>query len=175
MCRDSYLVPPSHSSWGPYPVKCRLHAAYGVWEWKSQWRQKFHSIPAFCQATKKAEEHESWDWWDRDLGEPGFTAWVNEGEKNAGICPATRRCFSLNVLSWPATFFLPENYSAFFQTSLQSPNSCILSFIVAECLPDSEKSLLPSGRRCSITNVSSWFSLHVGHVLLIVLSPALGS
>lgn len=106
-------------------------------------------------------------------------AWIYSlsewGEKNAGICPATRRCFSLNVLSWPATFFLPENYSAFFQTSLQSANSCILSFIVAECLPDSEKSLLPSGRRCSITNVSSWFSLHVGHVLLIVLSPALGS
>lgn len=93
-------------------------------------------------------------------------------KRNAGISPATRRCFSLKVASWPAL----ENYSAFFQTSLQSLNSCILGFIAA-VLPDSEKSLLPSGRRCSITNVSSytWFSLHVGHVLLTILSRALGS
>lgn len=99
------------------------------------------------------------------------------GKRNAGICLATRRCSSLNVLSWPATFCQPDNYSAFFQTSLQSLNSCILGFVVAECLPDSEKNLIPSGRRCSTTNVSSYilFSLHVGHVLLTVLSPAVGS
>lgn len=63
------------------------------------------------------------------------------GKRNAGICPATRRCFSLKVVSWPANFFLLDNYSAFFQTSLQSLNSCILGFIVA---------VLPVRRVCSL-------------------------